>query len=88
MSGTRDLTCEEDLSFLAAYLDSELESAAETDVESHLARCRSCYSRADFERRLKGRLASLGRSGVRPEFTERIQRLMSAFPPAPETPES
>lgn len=88
MSGKRDLTCEEALSFLAAYLDGELEGAADGDVESHLARCRGCYSRADFERRLKGRLASLGQSAVRPEFAERIQQLMSAFPPAPQTPES
>lgn len=88
MIGKRDMTCEEALSFLAAYLDGELESAADSDVESHLARCRSCYSRAEFERRLKGRVAALGRSAVRTEFAERIQQLMNAFPPAPQTPES
>jgi predicted anti-sigma-YlaC factor YlaD len=88
MSGARDLTCEEALSFLAAYLDHELEGATDGDVENHLARCRSCYSRADFERRLKGQLSSLGRSAVRPEFAERIQKLLTAFPAAPPTPES
>jgi len=88
MSGQRDLTCEEALGFLAAYLDDELEGATERDVESHLARCRSCYSRADFEQRLRGQLASLGQSTVRPEFAERIQQILSTFPPAPQTPES
>jgi anti-sigma factor (TIGR02949 family) len=88
MSSERDLTCEEALSVLAAYLDGELDGATDHDVESHLARCRSCYSRADFEQRLKARLTALGRSAVRPEFVERIQQLMSAFPPAPPTPDS
>jgi anti-sigma factor RsiW len=88
MSVERELTCEEALSFLAAYLDGELVGAADREVESHLTRCRSCYSRADFERRLKARLALLGRSAVRPEFAERIQQLMSTFPPVAKTPES
>ena len=88
MSGKLDLTCEEALSFLAAYLDDELEGATDREVEHHLARCHSCYSRADFERRLKGQLASLGQSAVRPEFAERMRQLLSAFPPAPQTPES
>jgi anti-sigma factor RsiW len=88
MSGKLDLTCEEALSFLAAYLDDELEGATDREVEHHLARCHSCYSRADFERRLKGQLASLGQSAVRPEFAERIQQLLGKFPQARQTPES
>lgn len=75
MSAERELTCEEALSFLAAYLDGELDGAGGGDVERHLSRCRSCYSRAEFERRLKARLASLSQSGVSPEFAERIRRL-------------
>ena len=89
MSDDRNLTCEEALRFLAAYLDGELEGAStDRDVENHLARCRSCYSRADFEKRVKLQLGTLGRSDVRPEFAERIRRLMSRFPVSPETPET
>jgi anti-sigma factor (TIGR02949 family) len=86
MSGTRVLTCEEALHFLATYLDGELGPETDRELEAHLARCRSCYSRADFERRLKDRLAGLGQSDVRREFAERMRRLMDAFPGS--TPES
>lgn len=88
MSGARVLTCEEALRFLATYLDGELGPGADREVEDHLARCRSCYSRADFERRLKERLAALGQSAVRPEFAARMQQLVSAFPPVRPTSES
>lgn len=76
MTDARILTCDEALRFLAEYLDGELEQATDRDVESHLARCRSCYSRVDFEKRLKLQVAALGRSEVSPEFVERIRRLM------------
>ncbi len=88
MSEERVLTCEEALRFLAAYLDRQLEQAEDRDVESHLARCRSCYSRVEFERRLKQQVAALGRSDVRPEFVERIRQLMSRFVAPPTAPES
>lgn len=89
MSDERILTCEEALRFLAAYLDGELEDpSTDRDVERHLTRCRSCYSRADFEKGMKLQLGALGRSEVRPEFAERIRRLMSRFPASPDTPET
>ena len=76
MKDGRVLTCDEALRFLAEYLDGELEQATDRDVESHLARCRSCFSRVDFEQRLKLQVAALGRSDVSLEFAERIRRLM------------
>jgi len=87
MTDERSLTCEEALRFLAEYLDGELADATNHDVESHLARCRTCYSRADFETHMKQQVAALGRSDVRPEFAERIRRLLSGFAPTPDTPE-
>lgn len=88
MRGERVLTCEEALRFLTAYLDGQLEDVEDREVESHLGRCRSCYSRADFERRLKQQVAALGRSDVRPEFVERIRQLMGRFVTPPTAPES
>lgn len=75
----RTLTCEEALRFLAAYLDGELDAAPGEELESHLARCRSCYSRVEFERRMKAELAALGRAPVAPAFAERIRRLLQQF---------
>jgi predicted anti-sigma-YlaC factor YlaD len=87
MSEVRVITCEEALRFLAAYLDGELALGMSQDVETHLGRCRSCYSRSEFERRLKERVASLGRQEVTPEFARRIHQLLGRFTtPRPSEP--
>ena len=83
MSEARALTCEEALTFLAAYLDGELreegDGASAGELEQHLARCRSCFSRVEFEKRMKQRLGTLGRSDVRPEFADRVRGLLDRF---------
>lgn len=83
------LSCDEALRFLAAYLDGELQTASQQEVEDHIARCRSCYSRAEFERRMKQELAALaqGRADVPAAFSDRIRRLLGQFAATPETPE-
>lgn len=73
------IPCEQALRLLAAHLDGELEPATNADMERHLARCRSCYSRAEFERGLKVELASLRDHPVRPAFEERIRGLIERF---------
>jgi anti-sigma factor (TIGR02949 family) len=47
------VNCEEVLAHLADYLDRELDGPFSARVEHHLERCRGCFSRAEFERRLK-----------------------------------
>jgi anti-sigma factor (TIGR02949 family) len=79
MSDTRTLSCDEALRLLAEHLDGELDGARRDEVEAHLARCRSCFSRADFERQLKSRLAALRERAVEPTFEERIRTLMGQF---------
>jgi anti-sigma factor (TIGR02949 family) len=77
---TRELMrCEEALRLLAAHLDGELDSSAVHDLEQHLARCRSCYSRAEFERRLKTAIAELGSEPARPALQQRIRDLVAGF---------
>lgn len=78
-SGT--LGCEEALRRLAAYLDDELDTGAAAEVERHLERCRSCFSRAEFERRLKDRIREdLGVTAVPDVFEERIRSLLGSLP--------
>lgn len=50
-------SCEEVLQRLFAYLDGELDDADSDDIEHHLDACRGCFGRAEFERRLRARLA-------------------------------
>jgi anti-sigma factor RsiW len=77
------MNCEEALRLLAVYLDGELERGERLNVERHLQACRSCYSRAEFERRLQARLAALGRRQPDPDFSARIQELVRRFTTAP-----
>jgi anti-sigma factor (TIGR02949 family) len=73
------LRCEEALRLLAAYLDGELENADQFDLERHLETCRSCYSRAEFERHLKAQIRELKAREPQPEFVDRIRRLIRRF---------
>lgn len=73
------LDCEEVLRVIFAYVDGELAGLEHERVEAHLERCRSCFSRADFERRLKGHVAELASEPVRPAFERRIRRLIGRF---------
>jgi anti-sigma factor RsiW len=73
------MNCEEALRQLAVYLDGELRGAAHAGVEQHLQTCRSCFSRSEFERRLKAQLSELAHEDVRPYFKQQIQQLIAEF---------
>lgn len=81
---TKPLDCEEALRALVDFLDGELPLAAQQDVHQHLETCHSCYSRAEFERRLAEQLASLGRHALEPDFARRIRSLLAAIDENPE----
>ena len=79
MMKTEIKSCEDALRLLAAHLDAELDHASEREIRKHLATCRSCYSRAEFERRLKEQVAGLRRQDVRPELNARVRTLIGEF---------
>lgn len=72
-------SCEEALRRLAEYLDDELNSDEAKSVADHLETCRSCYSRAEFERLLKSRVAELRACEMEPGFELRIRTLIRDF---------
>jgi anti-sigma factor (TIGR02949 family) len=74
------MSCEEALRLLATFLDRELSQAEHAEVEVHLHRCLTCYSRAEFERRLKARLAALGSVDPSPELQRRVHAAIARFP--------
>lgn len=78
-SKTKMIDCEEALNRLLEFLDGELDASSGREVEHHLERCRSCFSRAEFERRLKIHLRDLGQTPVSPELEQRIRTLMGQF---------
>jgi anti-sigma factor (TIGR02949 family) len=73
------MRCEDALRLLATYLDGELDHASAHDVRHHLEVCRSCYSRAEFEKGLKSHLKVLRHAEVAPPFAERIRTLVRQF---------
>jgi anti-sigma factor (TIGR02949 family) len=76
------MTCEEAMRSLAEYLDNELTAGNEQSIREHLELCRSCYSRAEFERRLKSELRKLGKDDVPIGFEQRVRRLLQSFGPS------
>ncbi len=79
MSTTEIRSCEDALRLLARHLDRELDPPTHEEMERHLETCRSCYSRAEFEKRLREKVAALGREPVRPELADRVQNLIHDF---------
>ena len=51
-----NLSCEDVIRQLYAYLDGELETGEITDIDEHIHKCRECMGRADFERRLRNKI--------------------------------
>lgn len=79
MSNSRPIDCDEALRALAAFLDGELHGDALEGYERHLEACRSCFSRAEFERRLKVEIYRLRRDEIPPRFERRVHHLLSSF---------
>lgn len=74
-----DIDCEQALRRLFDFLDHELADDERDAVERHLQTCRSCFSRADFERRLKDKLRELRDAEPAQTASERIKALVRSF---------
>lgn len=79
MKHIRLINCQEALQRLFDYLDHELDAARREEMEQHLKICRACYSRAEFEKRLKLKLAGAGAERPPVEFEHRIRKLLGNF---------
>ncbi|MGH7464239.1 MAG: anti-sigma factor family protein [Longimicrobiales bacterium] len=73
------MTCEQALRLLAEYIDGELDEQDGAHVQEHLHRCRSCYSRGEFERRLKLQLEGLRSTAVSADLEQRIRGILHTF---------
>lgn len=81
----RELSCEQVIARLFDYLDHELDERQAAELEHHLARCRDCFSRSEFEKRLRARLADSATQPAPPHLHRRIGRLLDDFDDAPPT---
>lgn len=74
-----NIACEEALNRLAEFIDCELSDREKDNVERHLRTCRSCYSRMEFESRLKQRLSALSGDDAPTKMSDRIRKLIKGF---------
>jgi anti-sigma factor (TIGR02949 family) len=79
MSEQDNIGCVEALNRLAEFIDCELSDSEQDDVERHLRTCRSCYSRAEFESRLKQRLAAISAEDAPTKARDRMRKLIQGF---------
>ena len=73
------MTCEEVIEHLFAFLDRELDADLSGRIEEHLERCRDCFTRAEFERRLRARVRDAAETRAPDTLHRRLRDLMDAF---------
>ncbi|MAO13880.1 anti-sigma factor family protein [Marinobacter sp.] len=69
------ISCEEVIDHLFEYLDRELDEQNQQVIDDHLKRCFDCFSRAEFERRLRQRIAATGVEAAPTRLKQRIWEL-------------
>ena len=74
-----NISCEEVMSMLYAYLDSEVDGPDRADIDEHLHKCRECFSRAEFERTLRKKVATAGEVSVPDETRDRMESMIKRF---------
>ena len=76
---TKQMTCEEVLTLLYDYLDSEIDGPTESDIDTHLHSCRECFSRMEFERLLKRKIVAGAEVETPPRVHKRMQTIIKRF---------
>lgn len=78
-SKARELECEEAIRMVLEYLDNELDQHDHTSLEQHIHKCRSCYTRVEFEKRLKGMVGAVPADSAPDALKSRIKKLTNQF---------
>jgi anti-sigma factor (TIGR02949 family) len=76
---TTQIDCEQALRRIFDYIDQELDDERREAMQRHFHACRSCFSRMEFERRLKDRVGELREGEASPELQARIRGLLKNF---------
>ena len=73
------ISCEEALKHVFDYLDHALAEDKHCEIDQHLSVCRSCYSRVEFEDRLKNHLHDVGEQSAPQALQSRIRGLVKKY---------
>jgi anti-sigma factor (TIGR02949 family) len=73
----RDIDCLEAFDYLYAYLNNEIANHVElANIEHHLSHCKSCYSRAQMERKIDQRMKENGKDKTPSSLQNRLRSIM------------
>lgn len=73
------ISCEELLERLFVYLDRELDNQARSEIDHHLEQCRDCFSRVEFEKRLRHRVSGAGIQKAPERLHIRVRKILDRF---------
>jgi anti-sigma factor (TIGR02949 family) len=75
-----DSDCLEAFDHVYAYINGELhDEETKARIEHHLSHCKSCYSRAEMERKINQRLKSAEEPSPSDELKRRVKNLIDGF---------
>jgi anti-sigma factor (TIGR02949 family) len=77
MNDVKAISCEEAISKLLEYLDRECDGHSHAEIDKHLSVCQACYSRMEFETRLRSQLKQAGTQQVPDSLKGRIDQLFA-----------
>ena len=75
----KKIECEEAIRMMLEYLDNELQPHDHDTMDEHLESCRSCYSRMEFEQRLKNMVAEVKIKTAPVSLKERIKKITKNY---------
>lgn len=64
---------------LFEFLDRELDSELSVRINHHIERCRDCFTRAEFERRLRARVNEAAEVEAPERLRRRVRRALDEF---------
>lgn len=70
------INCEEVLKRLFDYIDRELHGHGHEEMEAHLSKCRGCYSRLEFEKRLQQHLRKAVAEQAPQDLQNKLKKLI------------
>jgi len=74
----KDIDCEEAIKRLMDYIDDYLKTNRKTELEKHLASCRSCMDRYEFQKKIKTKISSL-ENKPQSAITDNLRRLLDSL---------
>ena len=75
----KNIDCDEAIRMVLEYLDNELEQHNHDALEAHIHKCRSCYTRVEFEKRLKGLVREVPSENAPEDLKQRIKIITQKF---------